>query len=263
MAVHPGVYLAADRELTDEARVRAAALSVRQPATVSGVAAAWWHGLWGEAPSTVELTVPAGRNPRPRRGVRFRRRELGEVDRVCVRDLWITGLPLTVLEAAVGLGAQGGEFLDRALQRRVRFDALHRAQARHLGRRGSASARRLLVAVADGAASAAERKLAALLRAAGIEGWERHYRVAGFEIDLAFPHLGVAIEVDGWAWHSDAVSFRNDRQRQNALILAGWILLRFTWHDLTQRPSQVVGEIRSALAGQDHRFMSVDYRHGS
>ena len=58
----------------------------------------------------------------------------------------------------------------------------------------------------------------------------------------------VAIEIDGWAFHSDADTFRKDRARQNAIVLAGWTVLRFTWHDLTVRPSEVVADIRAALA---------------
>ena len=111
---------------------------------------------------------------------------------------------------------------------------------------GSAAAATLLAAAADRAASAAERKLIALLRAAGIRGWVQHYRLAGWELDFAFPKSRVAVEVDGWAWHQDAQAFRRDRQRQNLIVLAGWTVLRFSWHDLTQRPSAVIGEIRSA-----------------
>src|SRR5262245_56470850 len=44
LPVHPGVFLASDRELTTEGRVRAAALWAGEPVTVSGVAAAWWLG---------------------------------------------------------------------------------------------------------------------------------------------------------------------------------------------------------------------------
>jgi Transcriptional regulator, AbiEi antitoxin len=68
LLVQPRVYLAADRELTDEARVRAAMLWVGEPATLSGIAAAWWHRLLPDSPSTVELTVPASRSVRARRG---------------------------------------------------------------------------------------------------------------------------------------------------------------------------------------------------
>jgi very-short-patch-repair endonuclease len=57
----------------------------------------------------------------------------------------------------------------------------------------------------------------------------------------------VAIEFDGWAHHSDVERFRADRQKGNALVRAGWRLLRFTWHDLVNRPRYVIAEIRAAL----------------
>jgi very-short-patch-repair endonuclease len=53
--------------------------------------------------------------------------------------------------------------------------------------------------------------------------------------------------VDGWAWHVDVDRFRTDRRKGNAPTRAGWTLLRFTWHDLTSRPAEVVAEIRYAL----------------
>src|SRR5215470_11420462 len=49
--LHKGVYLAAEHEYTVEARVRLAALQAGDRATVTGVAAAWWHGLWPHPPT--------------------------------------------------------------------------------------------------------------------------------------------------------------------------------------------------------------------
>lgn len=137
---------------------------------------------------------------------------------------------------------------DRAPQRHVRFPALHRAHCRGLGRQGSRRASELLVAAADGAASQAERLLVRVLTGAGVTGWVRHHRDRGHEIDLAFPAGRLAVEVDGWAWHVDVDRFRADRRRQNDLVAAGWTVLRFTWHDLTQRPADVVARIVAALA---------------
>jgi very-short-patch-repair endonuclease len=45
-----------------------------------------------------------------------------------------------------------------------------------------------------------------------------------------------------------AERFRNDRRRQNAIELAGWTVLRFTWHDLVNRPAAIVAEISAALS---------------
>jgi len=160
-------------------------------------------------------------------------------------------LPLTVLEAAVALGERGSELVDRALQRRVRFENLHRAQSRNAGRRGSTTAGRLLHAAVDRAASTAERKLITVLRAANLGGWVQHHRVCGYEVDFALPDHQLAIEIDGWAWHHDQARFCRDRQRQNTLVLAGWTVLRFTWHDLTRQPDRVVHEIRAGMIAKN------------
>lgn len=202
--LHPGVYLAADHEYGDEVRLRAAVLWAGRDATAHGLAAAWWHGIVGELPAAVQVTVPRARRAGRRAGVVIRRRDLATADHVPLRLLRVTDLPLTVLEAAVSLGSAGGALLDRALQRTVRFPAVYRAHCRNLGRQGSATASALLSAAADRAASQAERRLVRLLREHGVSGWRLGYRCGPFVIDLAFPVERVAVEVDGWAWHVDA-----------------------------------------------------------
>ncbi|MGH3669978.1 MAG: endonuclease domain-containing protein, partial [Pseudonocardiaceae bacterium] len=195
------------------------------------------------------VTVRRERNPGKQPGVVIRRRDLPYPDLVAVRDMWVTDLPLTVLEAAVALGPQGSELLDRSLQCRVRFPAVYRSHCRNQGRRWSAEASRLLAVAAYRAASHAERLLLKLLRSANITGWELGHRVQDYRIDLAFPPQRVAIEVDGWAWHVSTDRFIDDRRRQNALVNLQWTVLRFTWHDLVARPDDVIEEIRTALAG--------------
>jgi len=124
---------------------------------------------------------------------------------------------------------------------------LQRIHGWNHGRMGSPAASALLSAAADRAASQAERLLVKLLRAAGITGWELGYTWCGHVIDVAFPALRIAIEADGWAWHVTPERFVHDRQRQNAMVNGQWHVLRFTWHDLTDRPAAVITEIRDAL----------------
>jgi len=110
------------------------------------------------------------------------------------------------------------------------------------------SAGTLLIAAADRADSAAERLVVRLLRGAGIGGWVLGHPFGPWRIDLAFPDAKVAVEIDGWAWHVDQDRFANDRRKGNALVRAGWVVLRFTWHDLTKTPHSVVAQIVAALA---------------
>lgn len=159
----------------------------------------------------------------------------------------MTAIPLTVVEAAIR-ERDGVVLMDSALQSVVELRDLWRAHLRNRGRHGSPAARRLLQAASDGARSAAERLLAKLLREAGIGGWYTNHPVDRYKVDVAFPAQRVAIEVDGWAFHSDAEVFVKDRNRQNKIALLGWSVLRFTWLDLTQYPERVIAEIRRALA---------------
>jgi very-short-patch-repair endonuclease len=87
-----------------------------------------------------------------------------------------------------------------------------------------------------------------LLREAGITGWRTNYPVGGYKVDVAFPRQKVAIEVDGWAHHSDSGDFHHDRVRQNNISLLGWQVLRFTWLDLVEYPQRVIAVIRSATS---------------
>ena len=64
------------------------------------------------------------------------------------------------------------------------------------------AARRLLQAASDGARSEAERLLVKLLRDNDMTGWKTNHPVGGYKVDVAFPNQKVAIETDGWAFHS-------------------------------------------------------------
>ena len=138
--------------------------------------------------------------------------------------------------------------MDSALQRDVELRELWHAHLRNKGRYGSPAARRLLQAASDSARSEAERLLVKLLKEAGITGWRTNYPVGGYKVDVAFPGPKVAIETDGWAFHSDQDDFQNDRERQNNIALLGWQVLRFTWLDLVEYPQRVIAVIRSAIS---------------
>jgi very-short-patch-repair endonuclease len=107
----------------------------------------------------------------------------------------------------------------------------------------------MLQAVEDGTRSEAERILARLMRADGISGWRANQRLAGYEVDFVFRTAKLVIEVDGFAFHTDAEVFQRDRKKQNAIALAGYQVLRFTWLDLTEYPERVIAEIRRAICG--------------
>ena len=69
-----------------------------------------------------------------------------------------------------------------------------------------------------------------------------------YRIDLAYPDWLLGIELDGRATHELPEAVLADRRRQNYLAARGWTILRFTWADVTGRPSYVVATVRDTLA---------------
>ena len=242
-----GVYFVDDRPFTNSARVRAAVWGYGDRAAASGLTAAWWHGLTRFPPDVVDVTMPRTGHGRCHEKTRLRRRDLDSSDVTSIRGLRVTARPLTILEASIKRPG-GIELMDGALQHDTELRELWRAQSRNKGRYGSPAARIRLQAAGDGARSAAERLLVKLLRDAGITGWRTSHPIGGYTLDVGFPVERVAIEIDGWAFHSDSDAFQVDRRRQNDISLLGWQVLRFTWLDLTEYHQRVIAIIRRAIS---------------
>jgi hypothetical protein len=66
-------------------------------------------------------------------------------------------------------------------------------------------------------------------------------------VDLAYPELRIAVELDSRRHHLGAQAFEADRPRQNQLELHGWIVLRYTWKAYVHRPQQLLAEIARAI----------------
>ena len=58
----------------------------------------------------------------------------------------------------------------------------------------------------------------------------------------------VIVELEGIRFHSMPSQLGRDRYKLRRLVLSGWIVLPFSWHDLVKRPEAVVDQIRRALA---------------
>lgn len=102
------------------------------------------------------------------------------------------------------------------------------------------------------AGSPMESVLRWLLHAAGAPAPDLQHAiwtpVATFHADLAWPDRKVVVEFDGDV-HRDRRVFVDDLRRQNALVAAGWTVLRFSSADVIGRPGEVVAAIMRALRG--------------
>ena len=88
-----------------------------------------------------------------------------------------------------------------------------------------------------------------LLVDAGLPVPESNVRVLpGTVCDLVWADRRLIVECDGLAWHSGASVVSKDAARHRALQRAGWTVLRATWEDVRQRPTELVADVRAVLA---------------
>ena len=73
------------------------------------------------------------------------------------------------------------------------------------------------------------------------------YRLGAKTYDFAWPELRLIVEADSWLAHGTPYAFQADRTTSNHLQLKGWMVLRFTWQDVTRRRRHVAAQVRSAL----------------
>ncbi|HLW15735.1 MAG TPA: DUF559 domain-containing protein, partial [Actinomycetota bacterium] len=81
------------------------------------------------------------------------------------------------------------------------------------------------------------------LRAAGLPKPVIQHRVGRYRVDLAYPAARIAIECDGYQFHSGRRAFDSDRARRNVLTAMKWTVLHATWTDIEQLVATVAALI--------------------
>jgi very-short-patch-repair endonuclease len=92
-----------------------------------------------------------------------------------------------------------------------------------------------------------------LLREAGLPEPRRQYEVRDrrrfvARLDFAYPSQMLAIEADGYRFHSSAKDWARERVRQNELVKLGWTIYRITWDDVIRRGQRIRDDIAMLLA---------------
>lgn len=256
--VLPGVYRVAGSPRSWEQDLMAACLHAGPPSAASHRAAATLWGLEVAQPTVVEIVGPRRiRHP----GVIAHRARVREESLTTVGPVPVTDPARTLLDlGAVAAPWIVGDALDAALRGQlVSLDCLRRL-LQHDGARGRAGTgvlRSLVDARDPGAApaeSVLETRLARLLTDSSLPQPVRQHevRVAGrvARIDFAWPEVMVAVEADGYRYHSGRRAWSRDLSRRNLLTGAGWRVLHVTWDDVRSRPEATLAAIRRALVGR-------------
>lgn len=244
-AVLPGIY--SMTEWRHEALIRMRASLLRHLDGVLIGTAAARVSYWPDAPlDRIEVAVPHKVRAQP--GFTFRQRVLSPSLVMERNGLRFTNPAPTALDLASEGCADG---IDVALRTRTAtLEGMHDALTSTANRSGNRLRLKLLLDSRHEPWSAAERRAHRLLRGSNITGWKGNLAVTVqdrlYYLDVGFRRIRLAPEIDGRIHHKDPDLFESDRIRQNALILNGWRVLRFTWRMLDERPSYFIEQVRRA-----------------
>lgn len=247
-----GQYVAS--AIANDTRIILRAVEQRLPCdhAFSGPTAAW---LWGiDLPPCEPIEVTVGRNVpiRARAGIRLRRAALPQSDIVMRRGFRVTSPLRTVRDLGSRRDlSESVVAIDMALRARlVEVSEIRSYVERNPGTRGINALRRAVRYSDPRAESPMETRLRmqlvkAKLPIPSIQA-DLHDPSGNFigRADMYYPEYRLVIEYDGEN-HKDRLA--PDARRQNALINAGYHVLRFTAADV-RKPGAVVAQVTQARA---------------
>ncbi len=210
----------------------------------------WGLPLWSD-PSCVHVYQAhrpgAGRDP----GIS---RHLGRVapdEATRVAGLPVTSLQRTVLDCTrTMLPLAGLVVADAGLRAGARPDEILRMIAEDPAGRGMARARAILEIADAGAESAQESAVRFVLLRAGLPQPLTQVRIetrlGTFWADLGWKEWRILVEYDGRPKYADPDASMREKRRHDAILEAGWRILRVTREDL-RTPGLLVARVRRLL----------------
>jgi very-short-patch-repair endonuclease len=241
------------RPLSIEGIYLAAVLACGARAVLSHRSAADHLGLRPCSRSAVDVTAP-GRAGKQRQGIDVHRASgLDQRDVTTVRGIPTTTVARTLLDLATTLDRTA---LERAVEQAEKLRIFDLAAvvdvATRAGNRRSATALRDAIAAYTPepafVRSQLERRFLELCRAAGVPKPRTNNVTKGEEIDFTWPDCRLMIEVDSHRHHGTRAAFERDRRRDQRLTAVGWRVVRFTWRQVNDAPTEVAATLRALLA---------------
>jgi len=241
IGVHRGVYAVGHTALSREGRWMAAVLACGERAVLSHRSAAVCWGFADREDLVPHVTAPHRVRPA---GVVAHRGRLTAADRTARNGIPVTSPARTLADLAQILSEEDLERVVREAQFRRLFHPHAIREA--LGRRPSSALRRLLDD-RNPSQSELEDRFLRLCRRHDIPKPQAQVRAGRRRPDFVWPEARLIVEVDSWQAHATQHAFQADRTLSNAVQLAGWTILRFTYADITRRPVHVAAQLRKAL----------------
>jgi very-short-patch-repair endonuclease len=205
------------------------------------------------------LLVPYERTPRRVGHHVHRTRAYDPAMTVTVEGIRCTSPTLTLIQLAGTHAPKAVTVaLDGALRDRLTSETnLHEtiSRMRHYGRHEPVAMLELLqgAEVVRGGQSWLERRFLELVAEAQLPRPATQQVLAKrkrhlVRVDCRFTGTPVVVELLGYRWHRSPADLQRDAERGNALTLAGYRVMQFTYTHVTEEPQWMIGQVREALA---------------
>jgi Protein of unknown function (DUF559) len=219
-----------------------------------GSAAALWGILQSGERDRIDISLPRSTQlPKP---IRRHVLRLAPDEIAARRQVPVTTLARTLFDIAVGSSHERLEAAIREAEyrHRLRLQQLENLLERHPGRRGASAIRACLHRLGNGprgrARSRLEVRFAALLARTDLPqpALNALLDIDGdkIEADCLWRKQRLIVELDGGQSHETRAAFEADRERDRRLQVAGWRVVRVTWHQLDD-PHAVLTDLRHFL----------------
>jgi hypothetical protein len=248
--VWPNIY----SKNAPDTRIRLNGLDLRcgEPVALCLSTAAAGYGFDTELGRNLHVLNPIGHQLRNFPGLRVHRRE--GIPLVDIGDRRASAPAWTAVEVARELRRPRAlATLDAALRSQTceRPDLVE-ASLRQAGRRGIVGVRELIPLARPHAESPMESEARLAMIDGGLSEPVLQYEIIDIDgrlwrVDFAWPHEMVAVEYDGFDWHSSPEHLRRDRQKRAALEEMGWQLVSIVGDDVRRRPAAMVRRIDGLL----------------
>lgn len=248
--VWTGIY--SPQEPDDAVKLSGLDLRAGEPVALCLASAAAAYGFDTEDVIDLHVLTPDGHQLRSSDGLIVHRRDGAPI--VTLDGRPITAPAWTAVEVARALRRPRAlATLDAALRSRTCDQADLAAAAKlQKGRRGIVAVRDLIPFANAMAGSPMESEARLVMRDGGLPDPELQHPIEDrfgitWHVDFAWPLQRLAVEFDGFDFHSSPEDLAQDRKKRAALIERGWTVLSIVGADVRQRPWELVSRIGDLL----------------
>jgi len=257
--VRQGVYALAGSTPSFEQEVMAATLWAGDGAVASHRTAAELYRIDGiRSRKPIHITVPRGRFPQAPGIVTHRTSLLGPGDTATVHGIPATAPTRILLDSGLIVPKNVLELgLEDVLRRGYASEAWILRRLERLGGTHRQTARPLVEVLTERDPNCAPLESVLEYEAWNLLAQSRHprpvrqfpvkYRGQEMRIDFAYVDQMLAVEADGFRWHSGRLKWGIDRRRAAMLAALGWRIFPITWGDIQLDPLGTLAMLDEAL----------------